>query len=110
MGETYEERFLNEAKNLGQKRNRTVTKRLVDELATLATDDLCLMTSLVAETGEPTSVQEALNNPNWKNAMKSEISSLEKNDTWDLVPRPEGKNIVGSRWVYKRSQQTRLCL
>ena len=23
------------------------------------------------------------------------------NDTWDLVPLPEGKNVVGSRWVFK---------
>ena len=33
--------------------------------------------------------------------MESEYSSLLKNDTWDLVPPPEGKNIVGSRWVLK---------
>ena len=33
----------------------------------------------------------------WKEAMKSEYSSLIKNDTWKLVPPPEGKNIVGSR-------------
>ena len=23
------------------------------------------------------------------------------NDTWELVPLPEGKNVVGSRWVFK---------
>ena len=23
------------------------------------------------------------------------------NDTWDLVPLPEGKNVVGSCWVFK---------
>ena len=34
--------------------------------------------------------------------MESEYSStVVKNDTWDLVPPPEGKNIVGSRWVLK---------
>ena len=33
--------------------------------------------------------------------MESEYSSLLKNDTWDLVPPPEGKNIVGSRWILK---------
>jgi hypothetical protein len=26
---------------------------------------------------------------------------LIENDTWELVPLPEGKNIVGSRWVFK---------
>ena len=24
-----------------------------------------------------------------------------QNETWELVPPPEGKNIVGSRWVFK---------
>jgi hypothetical protein len=24
-----------------------------------------------------------------------------KNHTWDLVPPPQGKNIVKCRWVYK---------
>ena len=34
--------------------------------------------------------------------MESEYSStVVKNDTWDLVPPPEGKNIVGSRCVLK---------
>ena len=34
--------------------------------------------------------------------MESEYSStVVKNDTWDLLPPPEGKNIVGSRWVLK---------
>ncbi|MER8288478.1 reverse transcriptase domain-containing protein, partial [Acinetobacter baumannii] len=23
------------------------------------------------------------------------------NDVWEVVPRPEGKTIVGSRWLYK---------
>ena len=37
----------------------------------------------------------------WKEAMKSEYSSLLKSDTWALVPPSGGKNIVGSRWVLK---------
>ena len=37
----------------------------------------------------------------WKNAMNSEYSSLIKNDTWELVPPPNDKNIVGSKWVLK---------
>ena len=38
--------------------------------------------------------------------MESEYSSLLKNDTWDLVPPPEGKNVVGSRLVlnFKRDE------
>jgi hypothetical protein len=24
-----------------------------------------------------------------------------KNDVWDIVPRPEGKFVVNSKWIYK---------
>ena len=24
-----------------------------------------------------------------------------KNDVWDVVPRPEGKSVVSSKWIYK---------
>lgn len=38
--------------------------------------------------------------------MNTEIEILQENNTWTLVPRPKGKKIVGSRWVFKikRSQ------
>ena len=37
----------------------------------------------------------------WKEAMLSEYSSLVENETWELVPPPTDKNIVGSRWVLR---------
>ena len=24
-----------------------------------------------------------------------------KNDVWDIVPKPEGKSVVSSKWIYK---------
>jgi hypothetical protein len=33
--------------------------------------------------------------------MKIEIDYLSKNHTWDLVPRPQGKNNVKCPWVYR---------
>ena len=27
--------------------------------------------------------------------------SIMKNDVWHIVPRPEGKSIVTSKWIYK---------
>ena len=100
VGETYKEKYLKEVQNLETKRDRKITKRLVDELGNFA-GEYCFLTSLITEIGEPSSLQEALNDPNWHNAMKSEMSSLEKNETWELVPRPMNKNINRSKWVHK---------
>nr|GEW65261.1 Gag-Pol polyprotein [Tanacetum cinerariifolium] len=44
---------------------------------------------LLTEEGEPSTLQEALNNPDaafWKEAMQEEIKALHKNKTWELVP------------------------
>ncbi|KAL0458067.1 UNVERIFIED_CONTAM: Retrovirus-related Pol polyprotein from transposon RE1 [Sesamum latifolium] len=33
--------------------------------------------------------------------MADEIQALENNNTWSLTPLPEGKQVLGSKWVYK---------
>ena len=33
--------------------------------------------------------------------MIEEYKSIVKNDVWDIVPRPKGKSIVTSNWIYK---------
>ncbi|KAJ8706101.1 hypothetical protein PYW07_010878 [Mythimna separata] len=38
----------------------------------------------------------------WKEAMDREMASLVKNNTWTLVSRPERKEILDVKWVYKR--------
>ncbi|CAL8998283.1 unnamed protein product [Prunus brigantina] len=48
----------------------------------------------------PSSVEEALIDPNWKQAMNDEMQALQKNSTWELVPLPSGKRTVGCRWIY----------
>ena len=33
--------------------------------------------------------------------MDEEIEAIEKNQTWQLVNLPEGKDEIGVKWVYK---------
>ena len=33
--------------------------------------------------------------------MVEEYDSIMKNQVWEVVPRPQGKKVVGSRWIYK---------
>ena len=32
--------------------------------------------------------------------MQEEMRALEENQMWEMVPRPEGVQPVGSRWVF----------
>ena len=33
--------------------------------------------------------------------MVEEYSSIMTNDVWEVVPRPQERSVVGSRWIYK---------
>ena len=50
---------------------------------------------------DPVSFNEAAKEDVWIKAMDEEIDSIERNNTWDLVDLPEGKNSIGVKWVYK---------
>lgn len=45
--------------------------------------------------------EEAAADEKWVQAMKEEIHSIEKNDTWELTNLPVGKKPIGVKWVYK---------
>ena len=50
---------------------------------------------------EPQCFNEASKDKDWVAAMNEELDQIEKNSTWELVPRPLDKNIIGSKWVFK---------
>ncbi|XP_019094508.1 PREDICTED: uncharacterized protein LOC109129920 [Camelina sativa] len=50
---------------------------------------------------EPLTVNQAMKDKVWRDAMSGEIDAFARNRTMDLVPRPLNHNIVGCKWVYK---------
>jgi len=36
--------------------------------------------------------------------MVEEYDSIIRNNVWDVVPRPQDKSVVSSRWLYKVKQ------
>lgn len=48
----------------------------------------------------PNNIQEALEIPEWRNAVMEEIRALEKNGTWEIVERPRGKKLLSCKWVH----------
>lgn len=37
----------------------------------------------------------------WISTMQEELGQFKKSDVWDLVPLPEGKNPIGTKWIFK---------
>jgi hypothetical protein len=50
---------------------------------------------------KPSTFVEASKNQVWKDAMIEEYDSILKNDVWTVIPRPHGKSVVTSKWIYK---------
>ena len=63
---------------------------------------------LLSDGGEPLCYEEALEDPHkedWVVAMKDEMKSLYKNNTFKLVERPKGRKVLKNKWVYKIKQE-----
>ena len=53
---------------------------------------------------EPSCYEEAMlkdDKLKWERAMQSEMDSLHKKSTWELVHLPDGKRALPCKWVYK---------
>lgn len=57
--------------------------------------------STISQIQEPTSYNEACRNEEWIKAMNKELDALENNQTWTVMPLPQNKKAIGSKWVYK---------
>ncbi|KAK2454628.1 putative mitochondrial protein [Trifolium repens] len=53
---------------------------------------------------EPKTVKQALTDPKWYDAMKSEFDALQKNETWTLVPLPPHRKAIGCKWVFRTKE------
>jgi hypothetical protein len=50
---------------------------------------------------EPNCFEEAIHDEFLNKAMDEELDQIEKNGTWELVPRPKNKYVIDTKWVFK---------
>nr|GFB72915.1 retrovirus-related Pol polyprotein from transposon TNT 1-94 [Tanacetum cinerariifolium] len=60
---------------------------------------LCLLSSI-----EPANVAEALRDADWVSAMQEELDQIARLNVWRLVPRPEGKSVIKTKWIFKNKK------
>jgi hypothetical protein len=67
--------------------------------------DFRLSFALSITDDDPRTVREAVDLEDgnlWKRAMDEEMTYLDKNEAWDLVELPTGRNPIGNKWVFKK--------
>ncbi|GJS24203.1 retrovirus-related pol polyprotein from transposon TNT 1-94 [Tanacetum coccineum] len=67
----------------------------------LQTDYEVCMYALTISTIEPKNIKEAMADHSWIESMQDELNQFERLQVWELVPRPEGKNIIALKWLWK---------
>ena len=50
---------------------------------------------------EPRTIDDAIVDKSWVEAMEEELLQFEKNEVWNLVPKPRYHSIIGTRWVFR---------
>ena len=65
-----------------------------------ATRNECFFSGFLSQV-EPKKTEEALIDPDWVIVMQDELNQFERQKVWKLVPRPKGKTVIGTRWVFR---------
>lgn len=55
----------------------------------------------------PLTFTQANPHKEWRIAMSEEITTVLNTNTWTLVPRPHGKNIIKCKWVHRIKQNAK---
>ncbi|KAK1681680.1 hypothetical protein QYE76_042528 [Lolium multiflorum] len=54
---------------------------------------------------EPKKVFDALEDPDWLDAMHEELNNFKRNKVWRLVEKPKDcRNVIGTKWIFKNKQ------
>ena len=95
---TYVENFMKQVQSLPAKRPSVM--RSSDSMS----QHCKFAESLASEVSEPDNIQQAWQGEHgrqWRAATGSGYKPLVDTNTWDLVPLPDNKNVVGCKWIFK---------
>nr|GEV47246.1 ribonuclease H-like domain, reverse transcriptase, RNA-dependent DNA polymerase [Tanacetum cinerariifolium] len=66
----------------------------------------CLFACFLSQV-KPKSVAQALEDPRWVDAMQEEMQQFKFQNVWVLVDFPEGKYVIGTKWILKNKRDAR---
>nr|GEU82125.1 retrovirus-related Pol polyprotein from transposon TNT 1-94 [Tanacetum cinerariifolium] len=63
----------------------------------------CLFARLLSS-NKPANVAEALKDDDWVIVMQDELDQFAKLKVWRLVPKPDGKTVIKTKWIFKNKK------
>nr|GFD20756.1 Gag-Pol polyprotein [Tanacetum cinerariifolium] len=63
-----------------------------------------MLFSCLLSTIGPANVAEDLRDADWVSAIQEELDQFARLKVWRLVPRPEGKSFIKTKWTFKNKK------
>jgi hypothetical protein len=57
---------------------------------------------------EPTCIDEAVQDPDWVNAMHEELNNFTQNQVWTLEKPPQYARAIGTKWVFRKNKMIKV--
>nr|GFA31842.1 retrovirus-related Pol polyprotein from transposon TNT 1-94 [Tanacetum cinerariifolium] len=54
--------------------------------------------------GPMRNIKEAMAGHSWIESMQDKLNQFKRLQVWELIPRPEGKNIIALKWLWKNKR------
>ena len=86
-------------------RKTKVIQDIYDVIKRINLDDVNILCLFLGN--DPITFEEAYQEDKWKKAMKEEINSIIKNNTWELTTLPEGHNAIGVNQIFKTKRNVK---
>nr|GEW45875.1 putative ribonuclease H-like domain-containing protein [Tanacetum cinerariifolium] len=67
---------------------------------------LCMFSCFLSQE-EPTTVAQALADPDWVEAMQAEMQQFKNQKVWVLITLPDEKRAIGTKWILKNKKDAR---
>ncbi|KAH9806493.1 hypothetical protein KPL71_002780 [Citrus sinensis] len=65
---------------------------------------LCADELTIEEPANFSEAMESVHCDKWLKAMQDEMESLQRNQTWTLIPNPGNKRLISCKWIFKRNE------
>lgn len=68
--------------------------------------DYMVLTSEMELEREPQTYHEAMQSKGWQETIASEVDSIKRNHTWEVVDLPVGKRAISAKWIFKEKMDS----